>query len=142
MTYVFLQQKTKRVVAGLLAVWMSGAVLLFCCEKLNAKSSDAENCPLSKTEHCRKQSSAASVAQFASLQVSSQMSDCCRFPSQIFDKVRKFETDQQTAEVAPATEISAARVFIIRRILTSPKIHQPFIRNRGSTYLRNRVFRI
>ena len=142
MSYVVLQQKTKRVVAGLLAVWMSGAVLLFCCAKLNAESSGAESCPLSKISHCDKKVVGADVSKFASLQTDSQMLDCCRFPSQVFDKARKLETDQQAAEIASTVKISAATVYVVQRISASPKVHQSFIRNRGSTYLRNRVFRI
>ncbi len=137
-----LQQNTKRVIAGLLAVWLSGVVFLFCCETSEAKTSEAESCPLKKTSHCNKQSTNETISQFASFATENHTIDCCRFPSQVFDKARKLETNQHSAEVAATVKISLPEFSFLKT--NSPPLHtyQSIIHNRGGTYLRNRVFRI
>lgn len=138
----FLQQNTKRIIAGLLAVWLSGVVFLFCCEMPMAKAAEAESCPLAKTNHCHKKSAGADVSQFVSLQTDDRTFDCCRFPSQVFDKARKIETIQQTAAVATIVKVAPPQFSFVETNFKRREIHQSFIRNRGSTFLRNCVFRI
>lgn len=137
-----LQQNSKRVIAGLLAVWLSGVVFLFCCESSKAKNSETESCPLSKTSHCNKKSTEETVSQLALLQTENQTFDCCRFPSQVFDKARKIETNQQTAEVSSIFKLPTAKFFFAEQKFSSPKVYHPLILNRRSTHLINCVFRI
>jgi hypothetical protein len=137
-----LQQNTKRVVAGLLAFWLSGVVFLFCCETSKAKASETESCPLSKTSHCNKKLTQETASQLALLQTENQTVDCCLFPSQVFDKARKFETNQQPAEVSSIVKTPATKFFFVERKFSSSKVYHSLILNRGSTHLKNCVFRI
>ena len=98
-----------------------------------------ESCPLAKKGDCAKDVQGSS-GEFAASE--SHSFDCCVFPAKVFDKARKIEIQPQTAEAVETVEIATPKSFIVRRTFTSPKVHQSFIRNRGSTYLRNRVFRI
>jgi len=137
-----LQQNTKRVVAGLLAIWLSGAVFLLCCETSKAEVSIVESCPLKKASHCDKKSTDETVPQFASLGAENHTIDCCRFPSQTFDKARKLETHQQPAQVPANVKVPTPKFASFKTKPESPSFYQSFVRNRGSTHLRNRVFRI
>ena len=135
------RQNTKRIFTAALAVWMSGIVLVICCQMSLAMAASAktETCPLAKKGNCAKSFQENQSESFGN---ESQSFDCCVFPAKVFDKARKIEAQPQTTEAVETIEIAAPKSFIIRRTFTSPKIHQFFIRNRGSTYLRNRVFRI
>jgi len=137
-----LQQNTKRVVAGLLAVWLSGVVFLFCYEPSKAKVLETESCPLSKTSHCNKKSPEETVSQLALLQAENQAIDCCRFPSQVFDKARKLETNQQLTEVLSIVKTPAPKFFFVEQKFSSPKVYYSLTLNRGCARLKNCVFRI
>jgi len=137
-----LQQNTKRVAAVLLSVWLSGVVFLFCCEMPNAQASEAESCPLRKTSHCDKKPSDETVSRYASFETENKTIDCCRVASQVFDKARKLETNQQSAEAATVIKLSPPNFSFRKTNLQSSTAYQSVVRNRGSTYLRNRVFRI
>ena len=137
-----LQQNTKRVIASLLVLWLSGVVFLFCCETSEAKASEVESCPLKKASHCNKKSTDETTSQFASLETENHTIDCCRFPSQVFDKARKLETHQQTARVPAIVKVPSPEFAFFKTRFQSPNFHQSVIRNRGSTFLRNCVFRI
>lgn len=137
-----LQQNIKSAMATLLAVWLSGAVFLFCCETSKAKVSEVESCPLKKASHCNKKSTDETVSQFASLAAENHAIDCCRFPSQVFDKARKLETNQQPANVSAIVKVPSLKFAFFKTDFQSPNFHRSVIRNRGSTFLRNCVFRI
>ena len=135
------RQMTKRIFTAALAVWMSGIVLVVCCQisLVNAANNEIESCPLAKKDHCAKSAQNNFGESFGN---ESQSFDCCVFPAKVFDKARKIEVQPPTAEVVKTVEIAAPKSYIVRRTFTFPKINQSFIRNRGSTYLQNRVFRI
>lgn len=133
-----LQQNIKRTVAGLLAVWLSGVMFLFCCEATRAKMSEAESCPLAKKNHCHKQSNGEAF----SIEAENQMLDCCRFPSQVFDKVRKIEANYQAAKTVDKIIIAPPKYTFAASDFVSAKVYQSVVQNRGSTYLKNCVFRI
>jgi hypothetical protein len=139
----YAQQKTKRAIAALLAVWLSGVVFLFCCEMPNAQASEAESCPLRKTSHCDKKLIDETASQFDSFETENESINCCRFMSQVFDKARKLETNQQPSDIATTVVVVLPPKFSFLKI-NSPSFiaYQSAIHNRGSTYLRNRVFRI
>ncbi len=98
-----------------------------------------EICPLAKKGDCAKSAQGNSDEFFWN---ESQTFDCCVFPTKVFDKARKIEIQLQTTEVVETIEIAAPKSFSVHRIFTSLKVHQSFVRNRGNTYLQNRVFRI
>ncbi len=137
-----LQQNTKRAVAGMLAVWLSGVVFLFCCEMPNAQASEAESCPLKKSSHCDKKLTGETDSQFASLETENETENCCQFMSQVFDKARKLETNQQSADVAARVKVLPIKFSYQKANSRSITYHQSVVHNRAGTYLRNRVFRI
>ena len=131
----------KRVLAGFMALWLSGFVFLFCCQN-KAVAADMEFCPLAKAGHCDKGKPVdPSVANVDRPQP--PCADCCAFLPVVFDKSRKIEPVQKQLAIRPLPAIAAVR-FI-------PAVKHPgdvavrpmgLIRDKGSTYLRNRVFRI
>jgi hypothetical protein len=136
-----LQHNTKRAAAILLIFWLSGVVFLFCCETSKAKASEAESCPLSKTNHCNKKSNEEIVSQLPSFQTENHIIDCCLFPSQVFDKARKLETNHPAA-FAAVVKTPAVKFFLVERKFVSSKIYYSLILNCESRYLKNCVFRI
>lgn len=137
----FLQQNIKRTVAGLLAVWMSGVIVLFCCEmpSANATGNEVESCPLAKKGDCSK-TFVEDAGHFFGQQPLSL--DCCGFPAKIFDKVRKLEDAPQSATVTGKTEIVAPKFSAFEKTFRTSKYNRSLIRNHDDIYLRNRVFRI
>lgn len=135
------QHKTKRILAAALVVWMSGIVVLFCCEMPTANAADVEieSCPLAKKGNCAKTSAKTSEHSFNREPLSF---DCCTFPAKIFDKARKLENAPQSPIIAESIEIAAPKFFGKQKTFKFSGFYQSFVRNRGSTYLRNRVFRI
>jgi len=128
---------TKRISAALLAVWMSGVALLFCCEMPKADS-----CPLAKLNHCDKPSESESVSQFASFQTNNQVKDCCRFLPNVFDKARKIEHHPQAAEAASSIRISLPKFLIIKFEFAAPTPYYSPVLNHSGAYLKNRTLRI
>ena len=137
-----LRENTKKITAGLLAVWLSGAVFLFCCETSKANVSEIESCPLKKASHCNKTLTDETISQFVWLAAENHTIDCCRFPSQVFDKARKLETNQQTASVSEIAKVSSPKFEFFKTEFQSPNFYQSVIRNRGRTFLRICVFKI
>lgn len=135
------QENTKRIFTAALVVWMSGIVLVFCCQMPTANAADfeTESCPLAKKGHCAK-----TPADDSQLTVRHEplAFDCCIFPSKVFDKARKLEIQPQSAEVVETVKIAAPEFSLFKSTFKSPKVYQSFIHNRGSTFLHNCVFRI
>jgi hypothetical protein len=133
---------SQRIISSVLVIWLSGVVLLFCCGNMEARASEADNCPLAKAGHCDKQSSNENAVDFASFQRETNAFDCCGFLPKLFDKARKIEKNPQAA-IATTTAKPPARKFsfVIQKV-KAPKIYQSAVHNRGSTYLKNCVFRI
>lgn len=146
-----IRRNAKQLTAGFLSIWLSGVVLLLCCGNMEARAAEAaaDSCPLARMSHCDKQRQARSDSDennpdFAGVQKQSQTFDCCGFLPKVFDKARKIEKIPQIAlTAAAATEkIPAPKFSFVAQAAESPKIYQPVVRNRGSTYLKNCVFRI
>lgn len=144
---------SQRIISGTLVIWLSGVVLLFCCGNMEARAAaavadDAHSCPLAKTSRCDKQQAASDGGEddqdFARFQKQSRAFDCCGFLPKVFDKARKIEKNPQIALTATAAteKILAPKFSFVVRAAESPKIYRAIVRNRGSTYLKNCVFRI
>lgn len=138
---------TKRIFSGLLAVWMSGIVFLFCCGAPNIKAANEESCPLAKIGHCNKSSDGkyakdANALNFETFENNGLAFDCCSFFPTIFYKARNVEKIQQIAEIPVKLKVeTAALVFI--KVKTNTSInYRPRLPNQSGTYLKNRVFRI
>lgn len=135
-----LRQKTKRIITAALIFWLSGVVVLFCCQMpANVANDEIESCPLAKKGNCAK-TFVKDAREFVG-QVPLAF-DCCDFPAKIFDKARKLENVPQPLLITKAIEIVAPRFLAFRQNFQALTFHQSFVRNRGSTYLRNLVFRI
>jgi len=130
----------KRIFTAALVLWLSGIVVLFCCDMpAEAAGAEIESCPLAKKAHCTKTAETNSEYSFEG---QPRTFDCCVFPAKIFDKARKLEKSPESAAIAETVETAAPKFFIVGEIFNSPKLYQSFVRNRGSTHLRNCVFRI
>lgn len=124
----------------MLAVWLSGFVLLFCCGAIEARAETAV-CPLQRAKsHCDK---AAKAELDAALFVDSNLKfDCCDFLPAIFDKTRKIEKTPQIVGVsrakiaAPRFERVVAHDFVIAAAYRAPQLFQKKI------FIKNQVFRI
>jgi hypothetical protein len=133
---------SQRIISSLLVIWLSGVVLLFCCGNMEARAAEADSCPLAKTSHCDTQSGDETNLDFASFQKENLAFDCCAFLPKVFDKARKIEKIPQVANVSTTVEVPAPKFSFVAHDVESPKIYQPVVHNRGSTYLKNCVFRI
>jgi len=127
-----------RLVAGFMAVWLSGIVFLFCCEKMNG-ASKAEFCPLEKmTGHCnRSKASGSSVIETSD----SDMVDCCGFLPIVFDKVRKAESGQSPAPPVAKLVVEPIRLVPVLTMYIPTRVFSR-IESRQGTYLQNCNFRI
>ncbi|MCY7376393.1 MAG: hypothetical protein LH472_10535 [Pyrinomonadaceae bacterium] len=132
------RQTSKRIFTAALAVWMSGIVLVVCCQMPTANA-ETDSCPLAKKGDCAKMSEEHSGQFFGN---QSPTFDCCTFPAKIFDKARKLEIQPPTAEVVEAVKIAAPKISLFKPIVEKRRVYQSFIRNHGSTHLQNCVFRI
>lgn len=143
--------KTRRVFAGLLAVWMSGIVFLFCCAAMpaEAQGGEVESCPLAKKGHCDKSTGGVespvdeNALRFDARRGGSSFY-CCAFLPQIFDKARKTVNVKQIAAAATTATIEASQPKF-SLVKTESKVsfgYRPRPLNRSGTYLKNRVFRI
>ena len=139
--------RKKRVFAGLLAVWMSGVVFLFCCGMPKAQAAEIESCPLAKASHCRKSASDTSPKDEEALRVETFQSgglafNCCGFLPQVFDKAKKAEQSLQIADAPKRAIIEPPALVFIKIEPDTFTVYRPRPLNRSGTYLRNRVFRI
>jgi hypothetical protein len=138
--------RTKRIFAGLLAVWMSGVVFLFCCGAPNVQAKD-ESCPLAKIGHCDKSSANKpakdeNVFNLEIFQDNGLAFDCCGFFPAIFNKVTTVEKSRQIAAIPVKPEIKSSALVLIKvKTSTFAAYHSPLL-NQGGTYLKNKVFRI
>lgn len=95
--------------AGLMAVWLSGVLFLFCCEKMNAAVADADSCPLAKMlQHCDKAAKANSNAILVEA-IEQNRVDCCGFLPAVFDKNRKVEREQK--QVSPTLRAVTVKFY-------------------------------
>lgn len=138
---MIIMHNTKRIFTAALVFWMSGIVLLFCCDMPTASAADAEieSCPLARKNACSKTSASDSEHSFKH---DPRTFDCCVFPAKIFDKVRKTEKSPEAAAVAETVAIDAPKFSSVDKPSEPSRFYQSFARDRGSTYLQNCVFRI
>jgi hypothetical protein len=133
---------SQRIISSALVIWLSGVVLLFCCGNMEARAAEAESCPLAETSHCDKRSSGERNVDSARFQKETFAFDCCGFLSKVFDKARKIEKIPQAAIAAASVKIRAPKFSFVVDAVKAPKVYEPPVHNRGSTYLKNCVFRI
>ena len=133
---------TKRILSGLLAIWMSGFVLLFCCGTSSARAAEKDSCPLVKKDHCSKSKETEKVSQFETVLDDNSTFDCCGVLPQLLDKVRKVEINRQFAALPATLDITRLSVFPIQSKERNFFEYRPPMLDRSGTYLKNHVFRI
>ena len=128
-----------KTLTGFMAVWLSGVVFLFCCEKINGQMK-VEFCPLEKRSgHCNKSKNAASdsVEKF-----DSDSMDCCAFLPLLYNRSRKLERVQTFAVPPPAKlVVEPAQRRVVLAVYEPTKAYSR-LESRQGTYVRNCNFRI
>ena len=124
-----------------MAVWLSGIVLLFCCQ-MQAMAMEVESCPLAKLapEHCDKgkaEAAATLVTDFGS-----EASKCCVFITSIFEKTRKLE--QPLVFTKPADEPSSSkREFpLVLNTFAKPRSYSSYLHTANKIFIKHQAFRI
>ena len=140
MNFARFKKIARNTLAGFMAVWLTGIIFLFCCEKINALPIEAEFCPLAKiSAHCDKAEKAN--LNFALVEnIESDWVECCGFLSTIFDKTRKHEQTQTAARPRTITLGFSRAVRVDKSIKIIPS--RSHISDRQRTFLKNRTLRI
>ena len=125
-----------------MSVWLSGIVFLFCCETMNAATSEADSCPLAKmSAHCDK-TEKANTASVLVAGTQSDRVDCCGFLPAVFDKNRKLERDQKLSAPTPqliAVQFDPPKTFDCTPRLAAVYSHVSYQKDLS---IKNCVFRI
>ncbi len=124
---------------GVMAIWLSGIVFLFCCH--SAAASPVDSCPMAKmSAHCDK----AKKQNANSPYVESSPVDCieCGFLPVVFDKSRRVEPAQK--QIAPAAEQLAVRYDPLVFVKIPAENHTVYKRVpvTDRVFIKNCVFRI
>ena len=134
-----------KTISAVLVFWLSSVLVLVCCSPhlLMASAStlkveDDTSCPMQKGhECCQKNKDAKSFSE------TENNADCC-----IFKPSKTLSGDLKTVKITKQTQVVTEQiqtpkpVYFIKQSSTSPQVYHSAIRNRGSTYLQNCVFRI
>jgi hypothetical protein len=140
MNSFFARQKTQKITSSLLAVWLSGFVLLFCCAAMEARA-ETEFCPLAKAKsHCDK-TDKTKTGDFVSLSGAGLNFECCGFLPAVFDKTRKIEKVPQIVST-DRVKIEAPRFSTLERNYEVAAFYRPPEFNRKKVFIKNCVFRI
>jgi hypothetical protein len=128
--------------SAFLVIWLSSVLVLVCCSAhlLTASAMKMDEiCPMKKGhECCAKNKDAKKISE-----PQKDGDDCC-----IFKLNRTLSADLQNVKISKqaATVILSQEtpkpVYFIKDSYLAPKVYHSAIRNRGSTYLQNCVFRI
>jgi hypothetical protein len=131
-----------KTVSAVLVFWLSSVLVLVCCSPHLFTASVMkmdESCPMQKGhECCNKNKDAKSLSETKKINDS-----CC-----VFKPTKTLSADLQTVKITKQTKVATEKVelpkpvYFIQTAYKSTKIYHSAIRNRGSTYIQNCVFRI
>lgn len=131
-----------KTISAVLVFWLSSVLVLVCCSPhlLMASVEEMdESCPMKKGHDCcQKNKDAKSVSE-----TEKDKADCC-----VFKPNRTLSGDLKTVKITKQTQVVTEQiqtpkpVYFIKQTYQSPQVYHSAIRNRGSTYLQNCVFRI
>ncbi len=132
--------------AGTMAVWLSGFVFLLCCvAMINGPIDSAAGHADAATEHCEKAKAAETSEPNGSNIESTETDclDCCPFfAAAVFDKDRRLERFERTALV-PDNRIAVRFEPVMVAEKPSPLAERrPYKPDRQHTFLKNCVFLI
>lgn len=129
----------KKIFTASLAIWLTGAVFVFCCVNVKATNVEDFSCPLSKFGKCEKSNNSS----FALSETESAKFDCCGFIAKLFDKTRKAERAQKDVAAKFETDsiefLKAYPKSYRTKLIKQSSISQSF---KIRTHLKNRVLRI
>jgi hypothetical protein len=128
-------------VAGFMAVWLSGFVFLFCCNTAEAAGNTVEFCPMAAmSHHCDKARTQDNGSD--AIGAAEELCVNCSLLPVIFDKARKVEAPQKQI-VAPA-EIAVVRSPVFRIATSSPQSARfvPRLLDKSRIFVSIQVFRI
>lgn len=130
-------------IAAFMVFWLSGVLFLLCCGEMRARTSDKEFCPLAAKgqSHCDKGAVKSDSPIFSKIS-ESQTLDCCGFLPAVFDKTRKGENIQQSAQPADKIKVDSPRFSYVENSFEAvADYHSPFLA-REKIFIKNCVFRI
>jgi hypothetical protein len=129
--------------------WLSGVLVLVGCGShffkalaMNKANEEVESCPLKGHECCKKKAKVEDKSSKVS-EDENKTVDCCAFKP-----IKTLSADLQNSKNSKQSQVLTAKnqtpkvVYFIKQTCKTPQIYHSAIRNRGSTYLQNRVFRI
>lgn len=124
-----------------MAFWLTGLVFLLCCGMMEAPAS-VEFCPLTKAgSHCDRMKAETDLLKFSG-ESDGFSFDCCGFLPQLFDKVRKLEKFQETAQVPNKLKIELPRFSLVQNNFQLAEIYYAPISASNKIFIKNQVFRI
>jgi len=137
------RKNSRRAVAAVMSIWLSGVVFLFFCYMPMAVSASG-HCPLSKpaSGHCDKGPLTTGNSERA-LDSTPRVLGCCGFMPAVFDKVRKIERQTQVSQ--PAQRPAITRLSFEPILPSSPgtsELYSSFSPLQNKSFIKNRVFRI
>lgn len=133
-----------KTISAVLVFWLSSVLVLVCCSPhlfmASASTVKVEDstCPMPKGHECCKKNQANNISGTEKVKDS-----CC-----IYKPQRTLSGDLQTIKITKQIQAVAEKietpkpVYFIQSSYQAPKVYHSAIRNRGSTYLQNCVFRI
>lgn len=135
-----------RSTSAFLAFWLSSVLVLVCCSShlfmasaSNSAVEEENSCPMG-TGHdcCKKKKDAGNVAE-----AEEDKADCCVFkPNKTLSADLQSNQNFKQSPAVTEKQETPIPVHFIRSSYQPAKIYHSAIRNRGSTYLQNCVFRI
>ena len=136
MSFGQIRKIAHRSVAGVMAIWLSGIVLVFCCDVRGGQASHG-SCPLAKMSHHCDKAKQASTSAFAF----DGMGRCELLPA-VFDKSRKVEQIEKQSAATPALAVVRFSLPLVRHVSVSPIPTLVYVPDRQGSFIRNRVLRI
>ena len=124
-----------------MAVWLSGLVLLFCCQ-VQAVAMEVESCPLAKLapEHCDKGN--ADSASTLITNPGLKADKCCVFIAAVFEKTRKLERPLVLTKPADEPGRMAPQFALVSHSFSNRLSYDSYIHAANKIFIRHRVFRI
>ena len=132
-------------ISAFFVFWLSSVLVFFCCgshlftvSAFSVENKEAETCPLGKGHDCCKGKKGKAVSQSEN-----ENPDCCFYKPQktLSDNLQSFSEINQTQVVTEKFE-TPKPVYFVQNSYKPAKVYHSAIRNRGSTYIQNCVFRI
>lgn len=140
------KQMLPKAVSAFLVFWLSGVLILVCCgsdfliaSASNVVVEEEMSCPMKKGHDCCKKGNESNKVS----ETEKDSATCC-----IFKRGKTLSGDLQNnhqIKQSPAVteKLQTPKpVYFTKQTYKSPKIYHSIIRNRGSTFLENCVFRI